>query len=331
VLQVGRIPGASQEGGALVEGTSLGRPNPVGLPEMNGAVASASDETGAIKVRHVSHAFGEVEPSDLNTAAQEKHEKSPTVLEAINLNVRSGQFVALVGASGCGKTTLLNMIAGLVRPTSGEVRVSGAEPRCPNLDIGYMFARHSLLPWRTILKNVELGLEVRSEFSRRQRSDRAREMLSLVGLGEYEHYYPGQLSQGMRQRAALARTLAPDPAILLMDEPFAALDAQTKLILQREFLRIWEAPISSGADHQKTVVFVTHDLQEAVLLADRVVVMLPSPGRIARDQAVPLPRPRAGTLAQMMFEEQFQALQRELFSLLEGALQSRPDTEEQQS
>ncbi|GAA1637572.1 ABC transporter ATP-binding protein [Georgenia ruanii] len=239
-------------------------------------------------------------------------------LEEINLSIPKGQFVALVGASGCGKTTLLNMLAGLVEPTKGQITLDGRRPVLPNLDIGYMFARDALLPWRSALRNVELPLETRG-WDRARRRERAREMLDLVGLSGRETQYRLQLSQGMRQRVGLARTLAADPSLLLMDEPFAALDARTKLTLQSEFLRIWE---NQDPDRRKTVIFVTHDLQEAVLLADRVIVMLPGPGRIAQDKLVDLPRPRADHLGEMTFEDEFKAVTHELFECLEGAIVS---------
>lgn len=240
-------------------------------------------------------------------------------LSAIDLRIPSGQFVALVGASGCGKTTLLNMIAGLVRASTGDVLLNGHAPTCPDADIGYMFARDALLPWRTARRNVELPLEARGVRSSARRA-RAEEMLTMVGLAERQQYFPLQLSQGMRQRVALARTLAPGPQILLMDEPFAALDARTKLDMQAEFLRIWEGDLLADGRTAKTVVFVTHDLQEAAMLADRVIVMLPSPGRIAADRMIDLPRPRAGSIGELMFDPGFRAISRDLFEQLEGAL-----------
>jgi NitT/TauT family transport system ATP-binding protein len=241
-------------------------------------------------------------------------------LQGVNAEISAGQFVALVGASGCGKTTMLNMLAGLVQPTQGEVTLMGKAPELSNMDIGYMFARDALLPWRSARKNVELPLETRG-WAPAKRRERAREMLDLVGLAGRESQYRLQLSQGMRQRAALARTLASDPSILLMDEPFAALDARTKLTLQAEFLRIWEQ--HQGGEHRKTVVFVTHDLQEAVLLADRVIVMLPNPGRIAEDRAVDLPRPRAEHLGEIQFSDEFKRIHHDLFERLEGAIGDR--------
>ena len=242
-------------------------------------------------------------------------------LEEVDLSIPEGQFVALVGASGCGKTTLLNMLAGLIEPTSGSITLGGQAPAVPNLDIGYMFARDALLPWRTARRNVELPLETRG-WDRSKRRERAREMLELVGLKGRETQYRLQLSQGMRQRVGLARTLAADPSLLLMDEPFAALDARTKLTLQAEFLRIWEGQEQAHGS-RKTVVFVTHDLQEAVLLADRVIVMLPNPGRVALDRVIDLPRPRAENLADLTFDPTFQSITHEIFECLEGAISHR--------
>ncbi|HEX5201959.1 MAG TPA: ABC transporter ATP-binding protein [Actinoplanes sp.] len=239
-------------------------------------------------------------------------------LQDIDLEIPSGQFVALVGASGCGKTTLLNMMAGLIEPSGGTITVGGRRPTLPNPDIGYMFARDALLPWRTAQRNVELPLETRG-VRRSERAARAKEMLDMVGLKGRERQFRLQLSQGMRQRVALARTLAADPSLLLMDEPFAALDARTKLAMQMEFLGIWER--HQGSEATKTVVFVTHDLQEAVLLADRVIVMLPNPGRIAEDRIIDLPRPRAERLGEILYTDAFKAIAHDLFECLEGAIQ----------
>ncbi len=232
-------------------------------------------------------------------------------LHDVTLSVPRGQFLALVGASGCGKTSLLNMFAGLVQPTSGQVLVNREMPACPPPDTGYMFARDGLLPWRRIESNVSLGLEARG-WPRAKARERVRELIEMVGLSGFERAYPSQLSHGMRQRAAIARTLAPDPSVLLMDEPFAALDAQTKLRIQAEFLHVLER-----SETPKTVLFVTHDLQEALLLADRVVVMLPRPGRIATDQLVELPHPRADRLAEVMFDPTFRRLHEDLFHKLQ--------------
>jgi NitT/TauT family transport system ATP-binding protein len=247
--------------------------------------------------------FGNRDGSQGNTIA----------LDMVNLSIPRGQFVAIVGASGCGKTTLLNLVGGMLRPSGGTVTVEGERLCRPRAASGYMFARDGLLPWRTIRKNVVFGLEHRG-WSRSAKQARSEELLELVGLAGFAKSYPRQLSQGMRQRAALARTLAPKPDLLLMDEPFAALDARTRLRLQAEFLRIWEG----AGDDKRTVIFVTHDLQEALLMADRVLVMLPRPGRIAADQTVDMPRPRADHLGEIMFEESFRDLHHSLFELLEG-------------
>lgn len=255
--------------------------------------------------------------TDRKAEGETSSSRELVALQDINLEIPEGQFVALVGASGCGKTTLLNMMAGLIAPSSGEITVADKHPALPNPDIGYMFARDALLPWRTALRNVELPLETRGH-SRAERAARAREMLAMVGLQGRERQFRLQLSQGMRQRVALARTLAADPSLLLMDEPFAALDARTKLTMQMEFLRIWE--LHQGSDKRKTVVFVTHDLQEAVLLADRVIIMLPHPGRIAEDRVIDLPRPRADRLGEMLFTDEFKAIAQDLFESLEGAI-----------
>lgn len=206
------------------------------------------------------------------------------VLDDVSFEVPRGQFLALVGASGCGKTTILNMVAGLVSPLIGTARLEGEIVSRPSRSTGYMFARDGLLPWRTTARNVEVGLELRGQ-PRSQRHARSQELLRLVGLETYGNAYPWQLSQGMRQRVALARTLAIDPRTLLMDEPFAALDAQTRIKLQGEFLRIWESD-------RKTVLFVTHDLSEAVALSDRIIVLSSRPGRIFLDIEIDLPRPR---------------------------------------
>jgi NitT/TauT family transport system ATP-binding protein len=237
-------------------------------------------------------------------------------LGKVDVEIPAGQFVAIVGTSGCGKTTLLNMFAGLVKPTAGRITVEDEPPKVGRFDVGYLFARDALLPWRSTLDNVALGLEAQG-LGRSARHERAGQLLDLVGLTQFRSAYPRQLSQGMRQRAAIARTLAPEPRILLMDEPFAALDAHTKLHLQAEFLRIWEG---AEPDRRQTVVWVTHDLQEALLLADRILVMLPRPGRIASDQLTNLPRPRAENLGSLLFSPEFREQHASLFSLLESDL-----------
>jgi NitT/TauT family transport system ATP-binding protein len=254
------------------------------------------------------------------TGGRKGEHESFQALQSVDFDVPRGQFIAIVGASGCGKTTLLNMAAGLVEPTHGEVLVHGKRPSSPNYDLGYMFARDALLPWRVARRNVELPLEARG-YSAQRRHARADEMLRLVGLEGREHLYPAQLSQGMRQRVAIARTLAADPELLLMDEPFAALDARTRIRMQGEFLRIWESELEAGKP-PRSVFLVTHDLQEATILADRVIVMLPSPGRVAQDLLIDLPRPRAHLIDEIIFTEEFRAIHQQLFEFLEGAMAS---------
>ena len=206
------------------------------------------------------------------------------VLDGLSMTVPAGQFVAIVGASGVGKSTLLNVASGLARASAGEIAVFGRPPRAGRPDVGYMFARDALLPWRTALRNVELGLELQGSAPATRRK-RALEMLALVRLSAAADKYPSQLSQGMRQRVALARTLAPDPELLLMDEPFAALDALTRSSVRDLVLDIWADEV-----HRKTVLFVTHDLAEALALADRVITL--ADGGVRTDVAVPYGRPR---------------------------------------
>lgn len=196
------------------------------------------------------------------------------VLQDINLEIQPGQFVSFVGPSGCGKTTLLNMIASLIRPDTGRVLVGGQPVNGNNVakGIGYMLARDALLPWRSAIRNVEYSLDVLG-MGRKEKRERALRHLEQVGLKGFEDYYRDQLSQGMRQRVSLARTLAADPTVVLMDEPFAALDAQTRRHLETEFLALLER-------EPKTVVFVTHDVVEAVSMSDVVVVFSARPGRI---------------------------------------------------
>ncbi|MFV2174940.1 ABC transporter ATP-binding protein [Actinomadura sp. LOL_016] len=201
-----------------------------------------------------------------------------TALRDASLDVAAGEFLAVVGPSGCGKSTLLDLIGGLTRPTAGRVVIDGAEVTGPALDRGIVFQQYALFPWRTAQRNVEFGLESnglggRRRLGRRERAEVARRHLDLVGLSGFEDRYPHELSGGMKQRVAIARSLAYDPDVLLMDEPFAALDAQTREALQDELVRIWSR---TG----KTVVFITHGIDEAVYLAGRVAVMTSRPGRI---------------------------------------------------
>ena len=203
-------------------------------------------------------------------------------LDRISLRVAAGEFLCVVGPSGSGKSMLLRVVAGLLRQTSGDVRIEAERPGAPLTAM--VFQEHALLPWRTVLANVVFGLENRG-VSRAEREARARDMLALVGLSRFARHYPHQLSGGMKQRVGIARALANDPEVLLMDEPFAALDAQTRTIMQEELLRIW-------ASLGTTVIYVTHSLEEALLLGDRVVLMTARPGRVSQVFPVDLGRPR---------------------------------------
>jgi NitT/TauT family transport system ATP-binding protein len=213
-------------------------------------------------------------------------------LEEIDLDVKAGEFLCIVGPSGCGKTTILNMIAGLTAPTDGSLELDGKRIEGPGAERGVVFQDYALFPWKTVRENIEFGPRYRkdSTLTKQQRDERVRHLIDLVALSGAENKYPYELSGGMRQRCAFARALANEPEVLLMDEPFAALDAQTRVILQEELLRIWG---ETGAEaERRTVVFITHGIDEAVFLADRVVVMASHPGRIREVKAVDLPRPR---------------------------------------
>jgi NitT/TauT family transport system ATP-binding protein len=206
-------------------------------------------------------------------------------LRAINTKVEHGEFIGLVGPSGCGKTTLLRIVASLESATTGEVLLDGRAVTRPGGDRGFVFQSDNLLPWRTVYANASIGPEVAGHLGKAERM-RTLDLLKLVGLQGFENYYPRQLSGGMRQRVNLARALAVDPEVLLMDEPFSALDAQTREIMQTELMRIWE-------EGRKTVLFVTHQIDEAVFLSDRVVVLARRPGRVQEEVDIALPRPRA--------------------------------------
>ncbi len=212
-------------------------------------------------------------------------------LHDVNLSVGDKEFMCLLGPSGCGKTTLLRIMAGLERPTSGAVLLDGVPIEGPGPQRGMVFQEYSLFPWRTILDNVAFGLELRG-VSREERFEKARRYLKTVGLAGFENSYPHELSGGMKQRVAIVRALVNNPKALFMDEPFGALDAQTRNIMQAELLRIWQ-------EQQKTVVFVTHSVDEAIYLADRVVIMSARPGQICEIIAIDVPRPRVRTSSEV--------------------------------
>nr|WP_306268564.1 ABC transporter ATP-binding protein [Pararhizobium sp. IMCC3301] len=244
-------------------------------PTLNAEAEGAASALPVIHIGSLSKIFGEPAADGV------------TVLEGIDLDIAENQFVSLVGRSGCGKTTLLNIIAGLEAPSTGIVQINGRDVKGPGQGQGVVFQQHALFPWLTAQANVEFGFRT-ARMSKAEQRDQAEELLSLVGLEQASNRYPRELSGGMQQRVAIARALALDPDILLMDEPFGALDELTRIEMQQELLRIWEV-------RKKTVVFVTHSINEALILSDRVVLLAPHPGRIARDLTVELSRPRQRT------------------------------------
>ncbi len=251
--------------------------------------------TGRIEVEDLSIVFG-------------RNGRTVDAVSHFDLTTRSGEFVALLGPSGCGKSTVLNAIAGFVRPTRGRVVVDGEPVIKPGADRGMVFQQHSLFPWKTVVRNVEFGLKMRG-VGRIEREGAAGTFWHLVGLGGFEHSYPGELSGGMQQRVGIARVLVNRPRVMLMDEPFAALDAQTRMSMQELLLGVWN-------EVRTTVIFVTHDIDEALFLSDRVVVMTARPGGVRDVVEVTLARPlepvivatpeftqlKAGVLAQVREE-----------------------------
>lgn len=223
----------------------------------------------------------------------------------VDIDVRPGEFVSIVGPSGCGKSTLLNAVAGFLKPTSGAVLVDGEPISGPGADRGMVFQQYSLFPWKTVIENVEFGLKVKG-MDRLQRQRAARTLLGLAGLLSFEHHYPDALSGGMKQRVGIVRALATGPRVLLLDEPFGALDAQTRLIMQQILTNMWERL-------KITVFFVTHDIDESIFLSDRIYVMTARPGRIKSEIVVPLPRPRT---PEMMGGAEFVALRQQLLALI---------------
>ncbi len=235
-------------------------------------IATSAPTQPALTIEGVSHAFARRQAEPLQ------------VLQDIDVTVMPGQVVALVGPSGCGKSTLFKILSGLIRPQTGDVAVAGHRISGPNAELGFVFQNDRLLPWKTVRQNVAFGLRARG-VDRRAAEAKADEVIDLVGLGGFGDAHPHHLSGGMRQRVNIARSLALEPRVLLMDEPFSALDAQTREVMQEELLDIWSRAGS-------TVLFITHQIDEAVFLADNVVVMRARPGRIATTLDIDLPRPR---------------------------------------
>lgn len=251
----------------------------------------------------------EISIRDIGMTFKDNSGNDVKALTGVNLDIYKGEFIALLGPSGCGKTTLLRMVADLLEPTEGQVRISGMTPREIRLQrkFGFVFQSAVLFDWRTIEKNVELPLETMG-FKKKERRERSKEMLEMVGLTDFAKHFPNQLSGGMQQRANIARALALEPEILLMDEPFSALDEFTKEKLHEDLLKIWRKT-------NKTVLFVTHNIQEAVYLSDRVCVLSPHPGRLSAVVDITLPRPRN---IDMKESQEFNELVKQVRNSFEG-------------
>lgn len=265
----------------------------------HGAAAATSVQQATapqvmISIRRVGHVF------------RTQGRRVQALLET-DLQIDDREFLTIVGPSGCGKSTLMNLIVGLFPASSGEILYRGQRHAGVNRAIGYVTQADNLYPWRTLRKNIEFPLELRG-MPARQRRERSQHLIHRVGLAGFEDSYPHELSGGMRQRANIIRTLAYEPEVILMDEPFGPLDAQTRLILQNQLLELWQ-------EERKTIVFITHDLSEAVALADRVVVMSARPGRIKTIAPVPIPRPR--NLFEIHTDERFRETYRALWASLE--------------
>ena len=237
----------------------------------------------------------------------EREDRNVLALADVSFSVGDGEFMAIVGPSGCGKTSMLNIVAGLLTYEEGNVIIDNKKVNGPGIDRAVVFQHASLLPWRTIAGNVRYGMELQRRFDEKTMKERADYFIKLVGLTGFERHYPSELSGGMQQRVNLARALAADPAVLLMDEPFAALDAQTREFMQAELLKIWNKA-------KKTVLFITHQINEAIYLADRVVVMSARPGRVKDIFDVPFDRPRNLSLKR---EPRFLELEDAVWKLIE--------------
>ncbi len=259
---------------------------------------------------------GSVQVEGLSVVYRRKQYEN-CVLDSIQLSIQPGEFVCLLGPSGCGKSTLLNVIAGFIKPSSGYVLVDQTPITRPGADRGFVFQQYSLLPWKTTFQNVEMGLRIQG-VSKAERTERVNDYLNRVGLHKHRNSYPHQLSGGMQQRASIIRALVNSPSVLLMDEPFAALDAQTRHMMQELLLSIWD-------DLKTTVIFVTHDIEEAIFLGDRICTMGVHPGRIKSEIPVHLPRPRHfdDTLSQDFIDlhrQVFECIREETMKSMEASL-----------
>jgi NitT/TauT family transport system ATP-binding protein len=247
-----------------------------------------------------------LEIKDLVVAYNTK-DHSTVALENVSLSVKEGEFVSVVGPSGCGKSTLLKVVSGLLQPVAGEALLDGRPiGKSGSREVGMVFQNDALLPWKTVFDNVRLPLEIKG-VSRSEQDSEVRRLLQMVGLSDFGRFYPKQLSGGMKKRVALARTFAYDPELYLMDEPFGPLDAQTRVTIGEEFLKIWEKV-------GKSVLFITHDIEEAIALSDRVVVMTNRPGKVKAEFPVELERPRP--FYEIRFDPRFKQLQKEIWSCM---------------
>jgi NitT/TauT family transport system ATP-binding protein len=253
-----------------------------------------------------------IQAQNLSLSFRPKNREPVAALTDLNLAVARGEFVSIVGPSGCGKSTFLNILLGLIKQDSGTLELNGTPITGPSQERAMVFQEFGLLPWRTVAANIELGLELKGTPTA-ARTERATELIKLVGLNGFERHYPHELSGGMKQRVGLARALATEPQVLLMDEPFAALDAQTRDLMQTELLQIWERT-------KKTVLFVTHSIEEAAYLSDRVIIMTARPGRTKDVLQIGLPRPRD---YEMRLTPEFNEIKLRIWEVLKEELNSR--------
>lgn len=257
--------------------------------------------TSALNLDHVRKVFpAQSQPNSKN------YKPEFVAVENVTLDIQQGEFVSIVGPSGCGKSTLLDLIAGLTKPSSGQILLSGKQITQPGLDRGIVFQQYALYPWLTALENIEFGLEAKG-VDKQIRREKAQYYLELVGLAGFEKHYPNELSGGMKQRVAIARSLAYEPEILLMDEPFAALDAQTRETLQEELIKIWQSS-------KKTIVFITHSIDEAIFLSQRVAIMTSRPGRIK--EIIEIPQSLKSNAEDIRSTFEYGQLRHQIWSLL---------------